>query len=944
MPAPLRVLVLEDRADDAELLVHELEESGFALEWHRVEAEREYVAEVQFWLPDVVLADYALPQYDALQALHWLQAHQPDIPLIVITGQTSEEAAVACMQQGAADYLLKDRLNRLGPAVRRALEQRRLRAEQRRVEAELRASEERYRAISELTSDFVYAFRVEPNDQLHVEWMTGAFTRLTGYKWEDVQDLEGLTQLIYAEDLPSVHGMWEKLMAGQRAVGEVRIVTRAGEVRWLSLHNRPVRDAAQNRLTGIYGAAKDITERKQADKVRTAIYRVSEAAHSTQNLEDLFPAIHAIISELMPALNFYIALYDEATATLTFPYFVDQYDVATPDAPPQPIGRGLTEYVLRTGRSLLASPEVFGQLVRAGEVELIGANSIDWLGVPLKTNQKTLGVLVVQTYTESVRLRQGDKDILEFVSTQVATAIARKRAEAELRASEERFRVLAQNIPGVIYLCRNDARHSMIYLNHEIEHLTGYPKEDFLADRISCAELYHPEDAPGIYSQVDQALAAGRPFHLIYRLRQRSGEWRWVEEWGTGLYRDDKLLLLEGFVSDITERRQAEEALRQAQKTESLGVLAGGVAHDFNNLLVAMLGQASLAMVQLPPDHPARASVGKAVKAAERAADLTRQLLAYSGRGQFASRPLHLNQLILENLHLFEVAIPKHIQFQSQLAEGLPYIEADAGQMQQVVMNLILNAVEAIGEQPGVVRVSTAIRMVEEGEEIGAHYTEDPLALGCYVTLTVQDTGVGMEAVTLSKIFDPFFTTKFTGRGLGLAAVLGIVRGHKGGLRVRSEAGVGTTFELFFPMTEAVPDVPPLAPATVSESSPAVPGLVLVIDDEEPVRLAVTDILALENLPVMTAANGATGIALFREHLAEVQLVLLDLSMPGLSGEETFHELRRLRPDVRVLLSSGFSQSEAARHFAGEGWVGFLQKPYDVDDLIRAVRQHLNAV
>ncbi len=387
------------------------------------------------------------------------------------------------------------------------------------------------------------------------------------------------------------------------------------------------------------------------------------------------------------------------------------------------------------------------------------------------------------------------------------------------------------------------------------------------------------------------------------------------------------------------QRRHAEEAMRQAQKLESLGVLAGGIAHDFNNLLVAMLGQSSLALEQLPAGSAPRAHVEKAAGAARRAADLTRQLLAYSGRGQFQVLPINLNTLLQENLHLFEVAIPKNIRLVSDLAKSLPFIEGDVGQMQQIVMNLIINASEAIGRNLGTVRVTTDTYYITPADAPLWKYIGSPLAPGLYTTLSVQDNGSGMDAATLSKIFDPFFTTKVTGRGLGLAAVLGIVRSHKGGLRVESELGKGTTFTLYFPVSAAQPTGQTISAA--GQGAALTQGLVLVIDDEEPVREAVTDILESEGLTVITAPDGRAGLALYRERQADIRLVLLDLSMPGLSGEETFHELRRVNPRISVILSSGYQQSEVTRRFVSQGAIGFLQKPYDMDTLIQEIRRYL---
>ncbi len=404
-------------------------------------------------------------------------------------------------------------------------------------------------------------------------------------------------------------------------------------------------------------------------------------------------------------------------------------------------------------------------------------------------------------------------------------------------------------------------------------------------------------------------------------------------------YRDasGSIIGIIGLCRDITEHKQTEEAVRRTQKLESLGLLAGGVAHDFNNLLVAILGQTSLGLSRLPADSPSRANLEKAVRAAERAADLTRQMLAYSGRGHFQVTTLDLNALILDNLHLFEVAVPKNVRLLSALEPSLSWIDADVGQIQQVVMNLITNAAEAIGERPGTVTVTTGSRAVGSRDNALWRHTGEPLVPGTFVTLEVQDDGQGMSPSVRERIFDPFFTTKFTGRGLGLAAVLGIVRGHKGGLQVESEAGKGTLFRLVFPRSQRSPASREAAPPAARTAS----GTVLVIDDEEVVREAVADALESEGIRYRLAADGDSGISVLREQGREIGLVLLDLSMPGRSGEETFAELRKLDGGVPVVLSSGYDEEEARRRFAPNDLAGFLQKPYRSPTLVAEVRRCL---
>ena len=357
------------------------------------------------------------------------------------------------------------------------------------------------------------------------------------------------------------------------------------------------------------------------------------------------------------------------------------------------------------------------------------------------------------------------------------------------------------------------------------------------------------------------------------------------------------------------------------------------MAHDFNNLLAAILGHASLALKQLPEGSPARRHVEKAASAVERAADLTRQMLAYSGRGHFVVRPTDVNALVRENLPLLEVAVPKSVRLEARLFPGLPPVDADVGQIQQVLMNLVINGAEAIGERGGAVTVATGTREVAASDESLWRASGQPLAPGRYVLLEVRDDGPGMDADTVDRIFEPFFTTKFTGRGLGLAAVLGVVRGHRGALSVESAPGRGTVFRILFAPSSQASGL-----EAAAEAVPARRDLtLLLIDDEEVVRDMVGEVLEQEGVSVLRAEDGARGVALFREQQERIDLVLLDLSMPGLSGEETFRRLRDVDPAVPVILSSGYDHDEARGRF-GEGTpAGFIQKPYRPEQLMAEI-------
>jgi signal transduction histidine kinase/CheY-like chemotaxis protein len=393
---------------------------------------------------------------------------------------------------------------------------------------------------------------------------------------------------------------------------------------------------------------------------------------------------------------------------------------------------------------------------------------------------------------------------------------------------------------------------------------------------------------------------------------------------------------------EMEERREAEEQRRKleaqvqhAQRLESLGILAGGIAHDFNNLLASIMGYASLATMDLPEDSRPRKSMEQVLAAARSAADLTQQMLAYSGRGSFVLEPVNLTHLIEGVARLLESTIPKNVELHLRLAGTLPAILADTGQIRQVVMNVITNAAESVGEDCGTVAVTTVVAKYQAGQ-LPATERGDYLPPGEYVCLQVTDTGCGMDSVTLNKIFDPFFTTKFTGRGLGLAAVLGIVRSHRGSIHVESQPGAGTTFRVFFP---AVADKPPVQSGDLAEADPwRAEGVVLVVEDQAPVRDLARMILERAGLTVLTADNGKQAVEVFGRHAHEIRAVLLDLSMPGMSGGEVLAHIEREAPQVQVLLCSGYNEQEVVSKLNGSKCAGFLRKPYRPSDLIARMR------
>jgi two-component system, cell cycle sensor histidine kinase and response regulator CckA len=431
----------------------------------------------------------------------------------------------------------------------------------------------------------------------------------------------------------------------------------------------------------------------------------------------------------------------------------------------------------------------------------------------------------------------------------------------------------------------------------------------------------------------------------------------------------------------------AASDLGRAQRLESIGLLAGGIAHDFNNLLTGILGQASLALALLPADSPARTPINKAAGAAGRAADLTRQLLAYAGRGAFRVETLAVNDLIIENIGLLETVLPKGVRLQLDLDPELPAIEGDRGQVQQVLMNLVLNAGEAVGEGSGRVAIRTATHWERPGAgpstirgdeppsgdalPVVGREARDPIgpgpatpgrandpawsshpapgpandpawsgrpAPGRYVVLEVTDTGTGMPPETVARIFEPFFSTKGDGRGLGLSATLGIIRSHAGALSVESQPGVGTRFRVLFPVAAGRM---PSSGIAAADDRPSEPGgrrsRVLVVDDEPAVREATVDMLEAAGHEVLTAVDGRDGVACFAAHRGEIDVVLLDMKMPGMDGEQALQAMRRLDPQVNAVVMTGYSEAEAIRRFGDQDVRAFLQKPFDFATLVGVV-------
>jgi two-component system, cell cycle sensor histidine kinase and response regulator CckA len=678
-------------------------------------------------------------------------------------------------------------------------------------------------------------------------------------------------------------------------------------------------------------AVRDLTPRKGAEEAQHAIYRIAEAANSLAELPELLLRVHEIVAQLLPAHNLYIALYDEITALLSFPYWVDEHDPEPP--PPRTLGRGLTEYILRTGESLLVSPDMHRQLEERGEVELLGAPSLDWIGVPLRLQDRTIGVLVVQTYSEGIRYGEREKDILQFVSTQIAMAIERKRAEAQLRESEHRYRLLFELNPEAMWVY-DTTTLGVLAVNDAALRRYGYSRSEFLAMTIK--DLRPPSEVPQLEEILTHDSTSPRVYADLHH-RRKDGSVLNVEVLSDAIAfggRSSRLVL----ARDVTERKELESQFRQAQKMEAVGQLAGGVAHDFNNLLTAITGYSELLLLDFATGDPRRQDVDEIRGAARRAAALTQQLLAFSRKQVLKPQVLDLNSVVTNAEKLLLRLIGENISLKTALDPYLGAVRADPAQLEQVIMNLAVNARDAM-PLGGRLLIETANADLD-ATETAEHSVVNP---GSYVHVTISDTGMGMDDATKLHAFEPFFTTKGLGKGtgLGLSTVYGIVKQSGGFIRVRSQLGKGTAFDIYLPRVDAPAEA---VPATTSSTSiPTGTETILLVEDEPALRAVARRALQGQGYTILEAGDGEAAIALATTHRGRVHLVVTDVVMPGLSGPALAAQLINTQPTARVLYMSGYTDDLIVQHGVLQPGVAFLQKPFSPETLSKKVREVLDA-
>ncbi len=762
---------------------------------------------------------------------------------------------------------------------------------------------------------------------LRIMRINGEFTRLFGFTAEEAYE-RVIDALIVPPDR-SAETVWigESVRNENKLSLETRRRRKDGTLVDVLLSVSPV--IVDGRRVATYASYRDITEQKRAEELNSALYAIAARAHSAEDPQQFFAAIHSIVGQLMYARNFYIALLDPELQLLTFPYFVDEEDPAPAS---KRLGRGLTEYVIRTGEPLLATPDVFEDLVRRGEAELIGAASLDWLGVPLKGSHGCIGALVVQSYSENVRFGERDRDILQFVSQQIATAIEHKRYAEALRRSEARYRSLILSAAYGIYRCTvggtfldvNPALIAMLGYGSVEEVLKLDARRDVFFNSQELDRLTEDYRRTGTLNGVEVQWKCKDGHVIVVRLSGRpvSGVEQPAEE-------------LEIIAEDITDRRQLEEQFRQAQKMEAVGRLAGGVAHDFNNLLMVINGYTEVLLEELKSGDAMYQKVQSIQQAADRAATLTRQLLAFSRKQLLELKVVDVNTVISDMERLLRPLIGENIGLITRLSPDAGRTRADAGQLEQVIMNLVVNAKDAMPEGGKITVQSSEVTVRQNFRE---HRFIQP---GRYVVLSVSDTGHGMDKETQSRIFEPFFTTKEKGKGtgLGLSTVYGIVKQSGGYVFPQSEPGAGTTFYIYLPRVEESPEE--MAPPKSQENEKGGCETVLLVEDEASVRELVRETLAARGYKVLEAENGESGLRVADAHGDGIDILITDVVMPGMGGRELAKRLLQIRPNLAVLYLSGYTEDTILHQGALGPCTAFLQKPFTLQNLARKVREVL---
>lgn len=679
---------------------------------------------------------------------------------------------------------------------------------------------------------------------------------------------------------------------------------------------------------------QEIIERKRTEETQRLLSRIINVAYTTDDLKELFQTIQQELSTVLNTENFFVALYNKEDDTIRLPYFVDEIN----EFQSFPAGKTLTAYVIRNNKSLLVTRDDVKRMVLDGKVEIIGTLSKVWLGVPLKARGEVIGALAVQSYTDEQAFSEKELSILEFVSSHVGLFIERKQVQEKLQESEKHYRNLVENLQEGLLIA--DPYEDITFANPAFCKTFGYSREEIIG--INLSELVPREEFQKMLRETDKR-EKGISSQYDSMMKCKDGELRKIMVSATPwLDEKDEFLGTIGLILDVTEQKRTEEEkeklqaqLSQAQKMEAIGRLAGGIAHDFNNLLTAIMGYNDLLLSNLRDNEPLRKDAIEIKKATRQAASLTHQLLAFSRTEPIKPKVLDLNALTANMENMLHRLIGEDIELFTILKPDLGRVEADQGQIEQVIMNLGVNARDAMPEGG---RITIKTENVTLNKESLPAIPE--AKAGKFVCLSVTDTGVGMDEDTLDLIFEPFFTTKGPkeGTGLGLSTAYGIVKKHKGWINVYSEPGQGSTFKVYLPALALKPEDETIEVISLQELQGS-GERILLVEDEKTIRKFATKALRKNGYVVFEAGDAEEALDIFKGEEGRLDLIFTDVVMPGKTGIQLADQLLSLKPELRVLLSSGYTDEKSLLSIIRDRDFQFLQKPYPLDELLKNVKK-----
>ncbi len=763
----------------------------------------------------------------------------------------------------------------------------------------LRLRDWQYRIIFDNAAEGIFSY----NTDTVITDVNRRAADMMGYRADEVVGKTVLqTGILRKDDIPRAAEALKKLLSGEKMVrNNYHFIRKDGEERIVQVVGAPIQDE-DGRVVLITSIIEDVTDQLNTmEELRASDERYRALfTNATEGILVADPVTMAF-SRANPAICNFLGYSEDELLRMGVPHI----------HPPESMNRVRTEFNRGSGGRAIAHD--IPCLRKDGTVVFadIAISNMELDGRPA-----TVGFFV------DVTKRREDELLV-------------KQAEEKYRSVVEKSRLAI----GIV----NDMQ-IYTYVNARFCELAGYPENEILGNTFDFC-LTEESRALAVDRFVRRQCGEEVPDNYEFSFIRKSGELRQGEV-QSAIFVDSSgrvNTLIQAL--DITEKKKSDETRRSlelkmqhAQKLESLGILAGGIAHDFNNLLMAILGNIDLALLESPEDSPVCENLQEALKASHRAADLCRQMLAYSGKGRFTVETINLNHLIEDMMSMLQISISKKAILHTNLDGSIPAVLVDTTQIRQVIMNLVINASDAIGENNGSITITTGSRYCDSAY-LNETWIDENLSEGSYVSLEVSDTGCGMERKMMDRIFDPFFTTRFTGRGLGLAAVLGIVRGHRGVIRVYSEQGRGTTFTILLP---SAGDVSASKIGKTVEAMPAsFEGTVLLVDDEINVLSLGKRMLERCGFTVITARNGREAVDLFAQDSESIRCVLLDLTMPFMDGRETLREIRRIRRDARVIMTSGYTEQEVIARFQELGPVGFIQKPYSYQALIQKITEIL---